>query len=355
MNDFVTLGESDVDARWVGVRRHQAVLVIVGMGLVGDWTIGTNVSVSFLVVGLALFMSAVPFVEGRTAAEFAATAVRFVARSHWLRVALTRVGGDLVIDAQGEQTFRGFELDHRGRFDLSGNDVVIADRIATMVNGLGARSSMSHVSIHLVTKPQSSQTLLALGADCSPVEGWRENTDLVFQYLHLSETRGVKHFLERWTYLRSDQQVLRVLRVSGYGATNQNKAFLEELQKCACKPEISLHLDVFTNTRARRVAARAVHQLGSDSAASSSVGFRRTARSQRALQRTAQREELVADGQALFHLGVYVVVRADSLRELHRNIASVITSAQDSGLTLERGRGNQLHWFRYQLPGGVGW
>src|SRR5665213_3246139 len=33
MSDHLGLAESDADSRWIGVRRHQAVLVIVGLGL----------------------------------------------------------------------------------------------------------------------------------------------------------------------------------------------------------------------------------------------------------------------------------------------------------------------------------
>ena len=37
MSELLGLGAADGESRWIGVRRHQAVLAIVGLGLVGEW------------------------------------------------------------------------------------------------------------------------------------------------------------------------------------------------------------------------------------------------------------------------------------------------------------------------------
>jgi hypothetical protein len=98
-----------------------------------------------------------------------------------------------------------------------------------------------------------------------------------------------------------------------------------------------------------------VHRTGTDDAASASVGFRHTARAQRALQRLTQREILVAGGRALLRIGVYVCVRAPSQRQLNSSVSEVLRRAHEAGLRCERGLGRQAIWFCHQLPGGPGW
>ena len=55
MSESLGLGEADADARWIGVRRHQAVLVVLGIGLLGDWIMSERHSVIELVVSLVVF------------------------------------------------------------------------------------------------------------------------------------------------------------------------------------------------------------------------------------------------------------------------------------------------------------
>ncbi len=35
MSDLIALGPSDAEARWIGIRRHQALLAMAGLGLAG--------------------------------------------------------------------------------------------------------------------------------------------------------------------------------------------------------------------------------------------------------------------------------------------------------------------------------
>ena len=58
MSEYVALGEADAEARWIGIRRHQAALVIVGLGLAGDWVISPRAPVIEVVVGVVLLLCA---------------------------------------------------------------------------------------------------------------------------------------------------------------------------------------------------------------------------------------------------------------------------------------------------------
>jgi hypothetical protein len=95
--------------------------------------------------------------------------------------------------------------------------------------------------------------------------------------------------------------------------------------------------------------------VGSDAATSQSAGFRRTAQSTRTLERLRQRESLVVEGAALLRIAVFVVIRAASLQQLHRDVQSVARCAVESGLRCEPGFGRQAAWYCAQLPGAPGW
>jgi hypothetical protein len=146
-----------------------------------------------------------------------------------------------------------------------------------------------------------------------------------------------------------------VLRVRDFTAVSHGQALLERLQQSSDQVSLGLHVDVISAQRAHRMAERAVHRTGSDGAAARSVGFRRTARADRSLERLAQREVLVASGRALLRAGVYVCVHAPSRSELDQRVRDVLRRGHESGLRCERGLGRQAAWFCHQLPGGPGW
>jgi hypothetical protein len=355
MSDLIQLGDADGDARWIGVRRHQALLIIVGLGLVGDWVVRSSSVLVELLLGCALLLGAVPFLDNMTLAEWLVVAARFLCRSRWTLVSASSEEAVTTLRARGSVNVQGFELSHRGRLELSGQDVEKAHELMAYVDAIATSDRTSHVSVHVLSTRDRARTLLTLPEGGQPPEGWTKNEAALRETIGAAAPTNSIWFLERWRYLRGVQGLVRVVRLRDFTAVPDGKALLEKLQQSSDHVTVALHFDVVSGARAQRIAARAVHRTGSDEAASSSVGFRHTARAQRALQRLTQRETLVAGGRALLRIGVYVCVRAPSQRQLNASVNEVLRRAHEAGLRCERGLGRQAIWFCHQLPGGPGW
>jgi hypothetical protein len=355
MSELVGLGESDAESRWVGIRRHQAALIILGLGLAGDWLVASHAQSGELALGLCFLAAALPVNDGLTAAEFLCVSALFVLRPPWMVVHTESRGRLMVVRARGKTNATGFELLHRGRLDLSGSDFELSERLVDLTKSLATSGEVDHASIHVRSTTTSANTLLTLRTSALNPEGWHENAELLRSFLDLRPGMQCVGVLERWGYVRLHDEVLRTFRIQDFNNASDVRALLEKVQQSPCHPGISVHLDVLPSTKARRVASRAVHRMGSDSAASTAAGFRRSARSKRSLHRLAQREELVASGEALLRLGVFVTVRAATLTELRVRTGELLRSSKESGLGVERGMGRQLAWYCFQLPGGPGW
>lgn len=354
MSDELGLGESDADARWIGVRRHQAVLVVIGFGLVSDWIMSTHAPGAELVVGAFLMASAAPAGDGLTVAEYVFVTGRYAMRSHWFEFTARELGDDVVLWARGEVTFRGYELLHRGRLDLSGRDVTIAEDLAGLADAASAARSGQHISQHVVWHTNGPAAFLALPGETTAPEGWRSNSALAREVLGVGEAT-TQRLLERFTYLRTPNELVRVYRVRDFSSVPRTRSLLEQTLRSSAPFDLAVHFDVVEGAKAQRLAARAVHRVRSDDVTSSAAGFRRTARTSRSYERLAQREVIVAGGRSLLRLAVFLVVRGDSLDEVQRRAALVWRTAHDAGLRLERGRARQLSWYLAQLPGGSGW
>lgn len=328
--------------------------MIVGLGLVGDWMVRIHGLAVELAAGAVMLACAVPLRDGLTGGELLVVVLSYGARSHWTVVEAEPRGSAYEVRARGDTAVRGYELIHRGRLDLSGADGENAQRLGEMVIGLSMRPTTSHASVHVRSSSEGSRTMLALDPEVDAGAGWTENATLVREVIGLDDVTSLR-LLERWSYLRTHGGLVRVMRVVDFSATTAGSALLQELQQGLLDSSVALHFDVVEAARAQRLAARAVHRMSSDGAASRAAGFRRTARSTRALERVGQREELVASGKALLRVGVYVTVRASSLDELRAATKQVLRKGEQSGLRIERGVGRQFPWYCFQLPGGPGW
>jgi hypothetical protein len=354
MSEFLGLGVADRENRWIGVRRHQAALVICGLGLVGEWITQTHGTSVELVVGVALLACAIPTSDGLTIGERVRIAVDYLRRSRWTTLRATLQHSAVTIAAHGESTVRGFELQHRGRLDLSGHDQVLAQAMAEFADGLATSDEARHFSLHVRTNPMGVTTLLVLPKDVSPPSGWKANCAATLE-MAATNGQGPEWILERWAYVRGVRDVVRVLRIRDFSAAPDGDSLLERIQFASPSMDVVVHVDVVGGVRAHRLAARAVHRVGSDDATSQAAGFRRTAQSSRALERLRQREMLVVEGSALLRIAVFVVVRAPTLQQLRKETASVTRSAFESGLRCESGVGRQASWYCAQLPGAPGW
>jgi hypothetical protein len=307
-----------------------------------------------LVVGLLLLLGAIPMSDGQTVGEVIAVMVRFGARTRWRYMTIRELGDDVVLWAPSDVAFRAYELDHRGRLDLSGRDLMVAEALAALVDALGAGNENQHVSQHVMRRRGQTSTLLALPTEVPTPEGWRLRSSLAVDALRVGNASSLQMF-ERFTYVRLADQLVRVFRVRDFSSVPESRSLLEQILRAPIDLDVSVHVDVVAGVRAHRLAARAVHRVRSDEVTSSAAGFRRSARSSRSFERLAEREVLVASGRSLMRLGVFVVVSAVSFEELQHCASIVWRRAHDGGLRLERGRGKQYEWFRAQLPGGPGW
>jgi hypothetical protein len=355
MNELLNLAASDGDARWIGIRRHQAVLIVCGMSLIGDSVVRPGGGLFEAAAGGIMLLCSAPVYDRLTIGELLGVALCFLFRSRWTLLSVAGLGRALRLSARGQVVVEGYELQHRGRLDLSGRDMSGALELAAFADGLSTNDASSHASIHVNSSSARARTLLTLGEGVSAPEGWSENCGLVRDLLGLRGVQDSMWLLERWRYVRTRGRVTRVLRIRDFSAVPSGQALLERLQQSGADVSVALHFDVVAGVKAHRITERAVHRVGSDGTLSRAAGFRRTARADRALERLVQREALVASGRALLRVAVYVSVHASTLDELHRNIESVLAKARDAGLRCERGLGRQAIWFCYQLPGGPGW
>ena len=349
------LGVADAEDRWIGVRRHQAVVVICGLGLVGEWVTRSGAAYFELVIGVALMACAIPTSEGLTVGERVVILIQFITRTKWTSVSARTSNHDIEVHARGVTSLRSYELQHRGRLDLSGRDLDNACSLASFADGLATSDQTRHFSVHVVTTPARVTTVLALPPDVTAPQGWQENRQLTLDALGPLGREGSAWLLERWNYVRSANGLVRVLRVRDFSAVPDGRALLATLQFASPSLDVAVHVDVLGASRAHRLAARAVHRMGSDDVTTGAAGFRRTAASVRALERLRQREVLVVNGSALVRVAVYVVIRATTLVALERDVKAVQRFALESGLQCDAGFGRQCRWYCSQLPGGPGW
>ena len=354
MSELLGLGESDAHARWLGIRRHQGWFLALGLTLGGDWILRPDAPLVELVLGAALVLSALPAPDWLSVGELVAVVCRYATRSRWSAVSVDLLDEYVAVHGRGDVMVRGFELWHRGRLDLSGADARVAQLLGGLADGLATGDSTQHASVHVRSTSADAVTLLTLGDARSVPEGWRLHNELVARVAGVVPSQAT-WVLERWSYVRTPCELVRLLRVHDFSAASPERALLEKLQTLSVALTVALHFDVMPGPRARRIAERAVHRHSSDGAVARAAGFRRTARVERSLQRLDQREGLVAGGRSLLRLAVYVAVRGATHDELRQGVAEVVRAAHESGLRCERGFGRQILWFNYQLPGGPGW
>ena len=354
MSEQLGLGIADGESRWIGVRRHQAALAIVGVGLVGEWLTRAHGAPIELLMGISLLTCALPTSDGLTVGERLRIGVAFATRSRWTSIRASRTSNVLAVTARGESMARGFELQHRGRLDLAGGDLLTASALADFADALATSNDDRHFALHVRSSPSGVATLLVAPTEVSAPSGWRENCALAFDATSVG-VEGATWLLERWAYVRTAHEAIRVLRVRDFSAVPDGHALVDRLQFASPWLDVAVHVDVVGGVRAQRLAARAVHRVGSDDATSQSAGFRRTAQSTRTLERLRQRESLVVEGAALLRIAVFVVIRAASLQELRRDVKAVTRYAYESGLRCELGFGRQALWYCAQLPGAPGW
>jgi hypothetical protein len=354
MTELVALGQSDEGSRWIGVRRHQAAAVILGLALVGDWLIRANANLVEGVTGLVIAASALPAMDGLTLFEFFVVGVRFLSRSSWTRIQSRDFDHGTEVSARGRAVVCGFELTHRGRLDLNGRDVALNEALVAFADGLSTSDNGRHFSIHVINGEWMTTTALILAPGLLAPDGWHSSAEVVGRIISApGNDEGLR--LERWNHLRESTGVVKVLRVNDFSGAPAGRHLLERLQFSPVWAQLSLHVEVVDGRRALGIAARAVHRSGSDIAASSSAGFRRTARAARSADRLRESETLVANGRSLLHVGVFVVVRAQDVDELGDRVKAVRQNILAAGLRCQFGAGRQALWYCQQLPGGPGW
>ncbi len=353
-SEQVGLGESDADARWISIRRHQALLLATAVGLLGEGVLSSRARVAAISAALALAACAVPANDGRTVGEQCAVAARYLARAHWRAYNVRELGDVVVLWFEGEVAFRVYELSHRGRLDLSERDVVIAESLAELADAASASRSGQHLSQHVIHDGGDAVTVLALPPEVMAPEGWSLQNHRAFDIVGGSLRANTLQLFERFSYVRTEEQLVRIYRVRDFSSVAIRRGLLEQVLRSSSSVDLALHIDVVGGASGQRLASRAVHRVGSDDETSRSAGFRRTARSSRNLERLAQRETLVASGRALLRVAVFIVVRGETLEDIQRRSAVLWRHAHDAGLRLDRGRGLQSAWYLAHLPGGPG-
>ena len=346
------LGASDSQARWIGIRRHQAMLSIAGVLLSADWFTGSHRSLVELFLGVLLLLLCIPVSPIETATEMAVSLGRFVGRSHWSTTELQFAKRGVFIGPNVDAPIAGFRLKHLGRLDLSGGDIRAIESLRSLITSISINHANAHVSLHCVSDLQRVETLLSTAAG-APEGDWVRDDELIKK---LSPLSGDSRVLcrEHWDHLRSPDAVLRVLKVWDFSGVTNKDSLLTEVLRSSATAQWSLHVDVIGASQARRLTARAVHGISSDAVTTKSIGFRRTARADYVLKRVQQREIEVAEGETLLKIAVYALIRAEDLWDLRSKTLETIQKSNDAGLRLDTGAGRQAEWLKNYLPRVVG-
>ena len=319
MSEIIQIGNSDAASRWIGIRKHQAVLLLLGVLVTGDWCLRPNATVIELCVGLFLLACSPQSSDGLTNGEWLLLAAMYLLRTKWSHVQFSSNKNFIELVTSGRVTFSGYSLIHRGRLDLSGDDGALTNQLKAITSSLALSGVTSHVSLHILCGEEENQTLLCVPAGTFVPPDWKTCPELAALLIGALEPVDV---LERWGYTRTKDSLVRVIRLSDFSQASTNSA---------------------------------VHRISSDSAVTHEAGFRRTAQSERAFKRMRQREILVAQGLPLLRCAVYISICAPNQRELLKRSREVVSIAQDAGLRCQKGFARQAEWFRFQLPGGAGW
>ena len=351
MNDApVSFAESDAPVRWLGLARHRLVTLGAVLALVADAVLRPGATRAEFVLAAALVL-ALPGTSTTSWGELAVRHLRYLLRRrvHWVTVSV--VERRLQLRAGVTRHVSCYDFDHRGRLDLSGDDLAVARRLAAMADAVALSGEGAHVSVHVEPGPRGPVTTLCTTAASAPPPQWRPHVTGAGAG---SLAVGRRALLERRTYLRQDQGLCRVARVEGF-APGRETAAIESLSGAGDWISMSLHADVFAATRSRRLSARAVHRAGADGSVLRAAGFRASARRDVEFDELRRREQSVARGAALCRWALYVVVHAASLASLEQRSHELDARARAAGLRLDGGVGRQWDWYRYQLPGGLGW
>ena len=348
-SEVARLGESDVRLRWMGFFPHQAVVALLGVGVMVIGLFSGRSAWWWAPLSVAAASLALPISAGDTLGQLVGTFLRFVARSRWHELEVLDIEQSTLIVAKGSINVRCYEFQHRGRLDLAESDRQLSQALRDLTDALAQRSNSSRVSLHLVHLGDTPVTVLALEPDVSAPRGWSDGVNLARMVACAPKV------LERWSYLRHDTKLVRCYRVLDFSAVRPARSLLEGLQRETRTTNVSLMVEVLSSSRARRLTARAAHQLDSDVAAAAAVGFRRSARTRARQSRLERRENAVAQGRALLRVAVYATIEAADLSELRRAHESLWRGAHETGLRLERGFGQQFRWWSAQLPGGPSW
>lgn len=348
------LGESDAWPRWWGLARHRMVLVALAPVLGADALLRPGSRWWEWLAFAVTIAGAAPGPGSSSWGQWSAIHLRFLVRRRVRWISLESDGDALVVGARGSQRVWCYEFAHRGRLDLSQRDVVLASRLARMVESFAAGGEHTHVALHVDTGKESgaeARTTLSVNVAAPTPSEWRVRSNVG---IPRSLSIGRTAVLERRHYVRTPQCVLRTLRVSDFAAGRAQVA-LEVLGEYGSGVALSLHAGVVPISRARRLTARAVHRVGTDAEFARGAGFRWSARDQKGLDALREREDSVAQGAALCQWALYVVVSAESVRELGARVRETCDVARAAGMRLDLGVGVQGQWFTWQLPGGPGW
>ena len=332
MTDRTKLGASDHDGRWMGIKRHQGVLLIGGLTLGGDFILRPHATGIEGVTAVVMVTLSMPAKDLMSIGQWVAVLVRFFYR--------TRLSPFTVERTTLAEEMPTFELLHRGRMDLSGEDQNCIKVMMEVCDGLSLLNETSHVALYALQRGNERATVLRLPRSFGPASGFQTMTQR-------DEKDGAKEIsLERWRYIRSDNAVVRYYQVHDFATSRSESGFMTALLRSGAKCDVAVHIEVLGARRGKQSAERAVHGRESDQLISSRSGYRFTAARARQSERLRERELSVASGRALLRLSVLIEVRGSNLRELRERCAHVEQMSASSGLRLHSGRGRQETWQR---------
>ena len=289
----------------------------------------------------------------RSGVDHVVRTIRFALRSRWTHVEARRCEDTWDVTARGHCEVALYGLRHRGRLDLTGEDIALEEEIAELLERAALTETAQQLSWHLQVGEQHSAVTLALPRGLAPSPRWRRLEDPSERE---DAALGVPSgwLFERWHYLRSDTDVAVVFMVVS-SPQEMGASVLRELFPYGVAREASIVLRVESAQRASALAGRQSHRWRTNLALASLGGFRERATYEEASRTLHDREGAVARGRALLEVGIVLVLRATTHALLEEKVRRLRSDARRFGVRLERGNGRQALWYAAALPGSPGW
>ena len=251
------------------------------------------------------------------------TIVRFFSRSHFVST----------VTRDTNQDISHHELTYIGQPALARDHGAIGHVVAGWCDALATRSDVSEFSVRWVRATSGPRILLRARREIGVP------TELIVAPATPARGRCPEWILERSDYVRTNDHVMRVFRVS----SARGPSCLEPLLRNEVA-WVHIQIRVHPNHKAHRRINRMTHRVEVEETWHRRGGFRVSPRRERLRARWSYVAAQLAEGHAVMEVVMSVVVAGTTKEECDHRSRHIVAIARQAGISLDRGRFQQAPW-----------